>query len=347
MPSEMGRKIVLVTGATGRIGKVVVDDLLERGYSVRAVTSNPRTRAESQGSERVQWRHFDLLRDTDFDSLVAGCVGVIHLAAVLGDMAKMKAVNVDATRMLAEASERHNVSAFCYTSSVSVYGSGRRRHVDEKSPTLTVQRDDASEYLALDYVRMYGRTKLEGEMVLKDTARAVRYVIVRPTVVVSVDDLISIRAWPLSKRLFGAHRHAHHLYVKDLSDALVWFLERGLSGKLKQGLVDTFNIAEDDYARPRHIDFMRRAYAASHDQRFRSIALPGVFDWARDIMRLRRLSLRNPLWRMRFSTAKLAATGYRFRFGMAYAEQQAIDRLSVESRASNTPSASLENPTTA
>uniref|UniRef100_UPI0031016ABE NAD-dependent epimerase/dehydratase family protein n=1 Tax=Neorhizobium sp. EC2-8 TaxID=3129230 RepID=UPI0031016ABE len=41
MPDLLEAKPVLVTGATGRIGKVVVADLISRGYAVRATTSKP------------------------------------------------------------------------------------------------------------------------------------------------------------------------------------------------------------------------------------------------------------------------------------------------------------------
>ncbi len=152
---------VLVTGATGRIGRIVAADLLERGYRVRATTSRPQASAKGEG---VDWRKVDFLGNPDYDDLVAGCDAIIHLAAELGKKDRMKQVNVEATRALAAAAERANVPVFCYASSVSVYGSGRSVSVDEESEVLTPDRDVRSEYWALDYVREYGRTKLAGEL---------------------------------------------------------------------------------------------------------------------------------------------------------------------------------------
>ncbi|CDM62483.1 MULTISPECIES: NAD-dependent epimerase/dehydratase family protein [Rhizobium] len=323
----MPANTVLVTGATGRIGRIVAADLLERGYRVRATTSRPRAIDEGKG---VDWRKVDFLGNPNYDDLVAGCDAIIHLAAELGKKDRMKQVNVQATRALAAAAERANVAVFCYASSVSVYGSGRSVNVDEESEVLTPDRDVRSEYWALDYVREYGRTKLAGELALRDVAKKVRYVILRPAVVVDISQMISVRDWNPVKRMLAAHRHAHHIYVGDVSDALIWFVCRGIAGQSQPGSVSVYNLAEDDYPAPRHVDFMRKAFAVTGDQRFRTVAFPWIADWLHDFLRFRTLPLRSPLWRMRFSNERLKAAGYRFRFGMAKAEELALGQLRLE-----------------
>ncbi|SEI00585.1 Nucleoside-diphosphate-sugar epimerase [Rhizobium tibeticum] len=318
---------VLVTGATGRIGRIVAADLLERGYRVRATTSRPQAIGAGEG---VDWRKVDFLGNPDYDDLVAGCDAIIHLAAELGKKDRMKQVNVEATRALAAAAERANVPVFCYASSVSVYGSGRSINVDEESEVLTPDRDVRSEYWALDYVREYGRTKLAGELALRDVAKKVRYVILRPAVVVDISQMVSVRDWNPVKRMLAAHRHAHHIYVGDVSDAFIWFMRRGIAGQSRPGSVSVYNLAEDDYPTPRHVDFMRKAFAVTGDHRFRTLAFPWIADWMHDFLRFRTLPLRSPLWRMRFSNERLKAEGYRFRYGMAKAEELALGRLRLE-----------------
>jgi nucleoside-diphosphate-sugar epimerase len=319
---------VLVTGATGRIGRVVVADLLDRGYRVRATTSKTPP-DDGTTSDVLEWRRFDFCdtAEPDYDDLVEGCDAVLHLAAEIGQMDRMPRVNTDATRWLAEAAERAGVGAFCYTSTVSVYGSGRRRRADEDSPVLTVHRDLRGEYWALDYVRAYGRTKLAGERALADVAKVVRYGVFRPTVVVDVADIVGIRDWSAVKRVLAAHRHAHHVYVWDVSAALIWFVERALAGGSEPGSIETYNLAEDEYPEPTHAQFLRKAYAASGDRRFRVPRIPGVVDWLHDVLRFRVLPLRNPLWRMRFPNDRLRAAGYHPRFGMGYAYESALNEL--------------------
>ena len=321
---------VLLTGATGRIGTVVLDELLARGYHVRATTS----RDVPQPRAGVEWRRFDLLRATapEFDALVSGCAAVLHLAAEIGRMDVMPQVNAVATGVLAEAAERAGVAAFCYTSTVSVYGSGRRRTMHEDAPVLTVDHDKRTEYWALDYVRTYGRTKLAGELEIKRVAQSTRYVILRPAVVVDVSQIVGIREWNPIKRVLAAHRHAHHVYVRDVADVVVWGMERSLSGVVEAGSVETFNVAEDEFAEPTHAQFLRRAYAASGDSRFRVPRVPGVVDWAHDFIRFHSLPLRNPLWRMRFPSDRLHGAGHRRRYGMAHATGLALREISTSAR---------------
>lgn len=320
---------VLVTGATGRIGRVLVDDLLARGYRVRATTSKD---PQPAANGALDWRRFDFLQEDDFDSLVAGCDAVLHLAAELGQADRMQRINAEATDKLSAAVERAGPRAFCYVSTISVYGSGRQRVMSEEAPVLTVDRDVPSEYWALDYVRAYGRTKLAGENAVRRNAARVPCTILRPAVVVDVAGLIGIRDWDRTKRLLAAHRHAHHIFVHDVSDAIIWSMERMLSGAVAPGQVETFNLAEDEFAEPTHADFMRKAYAVSGDPRYRVVPMPWIGDWLHDFLRFRTLPLRNPLWRMRFPNDRLRAAGYRPRLGMGAAQAQALEALRDEYR---------------
>jgi nucleoside-diphosphate-sugar epimerase len=208
-----------------------------------------------------------------------------------------------------------------------VYGSGRQRTMTEDAPVLTVDRDVPSEYWALDYVRAYGRTKLAGERALSTAAKSVRYIVFRPTVVVDVPDLVRIREWSRAKRILAAHRHAHHVYVRDVSDALIWSMERALAGVGAPGSVETYNLSEDSFPEPTHADFLRKAFAVSADPRYRVPKVPGIVDWTHDLLRFRTFPLRNPLWRMRFPSDRLRAAGYRPRYGMAHAHALALGEL--------------------
>ncbi|MBX4994526.1 nucleoside-diphosphate-sugar epimerase [Rhizobium binae] len=326
MPDET----ILVTGATGRIGRVVVADLLDRGYRVRATTSQ--TQPPSDSTQRLEWRQVDLSGNADLNSVVGGCSAVLHLAAEIGKKHRMRAVNETATERLARAAEDAGVRAFCYTSSVAVYGSGRSVSISESSPVLSLERDVASEYWALDYVREYGRTKLAGERAITRVADQMRCIALRPTVVVDIEQIIGVRDWNIIKRMLASHRHAHHIYVGDVSDALIWCMERGLAGVGEPGRVEIYNLAEDDRITPKHIDFMRKAFAASGDRRYRVVSVPWVVDWLHDFVRFHSLPIRNPLWRMRFSGERLKAAGYKFKYGMEKAEQLALARLEKEAQ---------------
>ena len=322
---------ILLTGATGRIGRVVLEDLLSRGYSVRAVTSKTPPQTGTAGNN-IEWRQFDLLTDDAYDELVSGCAAVVHLAAELGNIENMQRANADATRLLAKAAEQAGVKAFCYTSSIAVYGSSLRTHMSEDAPVLTFDRDVRAEYWAPDTMRAYGRTKLAGEFALRQVAHATRYVVLRPTVVVDVSDLIGIRDWSMPRRMLAAHRHAHHVYVRDVSDAIIWSMDRALAGTGMLGSIEVFNLSEDDYPEPTYGSFMRKAYTETRDPRFNVVTAPTLADWSQHVLKFRMLPVRNPLWGMRFPNDRLRNAGYRFRFGLSHLEKLALERLSSEAK---------------
>ncbi|MEI5102865.1 bifunctional SDR family oxidoreductase/aminotransferase class I/II-fold pyridoxal phosphate-dependent enzyme [Streptomyces sp. PmtG] len=150
---------VLVTGAGGYLGAVLVPLLLESGYQVTAVDTyyfGTEVLKPVIDHPALDVVHADV-RDLDH-SLVDGADAVIALAALSNDPAGdldpdwTEAVNRDAVIELAEAAKERGVGRFLFASSCSVYGpSGdERRTEDDAVSPLTV----------------YARTKLETEKAL-------------------------------------------------------------------------------------------------------------------------------------------------------------------------------------
>lgn len=308
---------VLVTGATGKIGHHVVDELLSRGYQVRALTS--KQIAKAPASDRLEWCQLNFQESLDFDPLVRDCAAVIHLGAEIFVMERMQRSNVDATRALAEASERAGVKFFCYTSSAAVYGSSRRRRVLEDSPVLTTDRDVRSEYWAPEGLRCYGRTKLQGELAIAAVAHNVEYVILRPTTVVDVQDLVNLGCRSKVSKSVNSSRHAHHIYVRDVVDAILWFMERGLTRSQPSPGVSKYNLSEDDFLINTCGQISKTAYHITGDRRWRvALTVPRSFQWLLVVIRYRMLLLRYPYGLMLFSGDKLRTAGYTIRFGMSH-----------------------------
>lgn len=126
-----GDRTVLVTGASGFVGRATVKRLRSDGWRVRAV-ARQLPLADQRGAD-VDWRQVgDIDGDTDWSGHVAGCDAVVHLAArvhVLRDstdapLAAYRRTNVDATRGLAEAAARAGVRRMLFLSSLKVNGEG-------------------------------------------------------------------------------------------------------------------------------------------------------------------------------------------------------------------------------
>lgn len=114
---EKAKERVLVTGASGMIGQVVVRHLLARGHPVRALVSRAMHHALPEGAVVVAGDMRDresLLRATaDIDV-------VIHLAARKSDEEGSEAVNVDGARNLADACRERGVPLLLNISTQSV-----------------------------------------------------------------------------------------------------------------------------------------------------------------------------------------------------------------------------------
>jgi nucleoside-diphosphate-sugar epimerase len=121
---------VLVTGAFGNLGQMVLAELRRRGLRVLAQDlDNPRNRKLARKLrplyDELVWGD---LRSTDFKPLLLGCKAVIHLAAVLPPVTESAPelaydINVKATlRLIADIEQRINKPLFIYPSSVTVFG---------------------------------------------------------------------------------------------------------------------------------------------------------------------------------------------------------------------------------
>jgi choline dehydrogenase-like flavoprotein/nucleoside-diphosphate-sugar epimerase len=314
---------VLVTGGTGKIGSVLVTDLVRRGYQVRVVTSQQQLVLPDVEVRAMNW-----LETLDFGPVVEGCDAVLHLGAELHDAARMQRVNVEATAALAAAAEAQGVRFFGYTSTVSVYGSPTSRVVTERSPVVD---EPGVKYLTAPYLQAYAATKLAGERRIREGARSVSYAIYRPTVVVDVDMLESMRNWGRADRVRYGARLTNHVYLGDVVQAMIWLMERGLSGAgAGQGKVDVFNLSDECSGLLTHNDLYREAYRLTGDARFRSsIALPRSYDMAREALRHRDLSIppRLPLGSLRFPPQKLLGAGFRHPYGLREFYQRAVAHL--------------------
>ena len=163
----------LVTGGAGYFGGVLARHLADRGGRVVSLDRLD----DPQPDPRVTYARADLRepaavrrvfsRHGPFDH-------VFHCAALMGherpDPRELHASNVEGTRHLAEAAIDAGVRKVVYTSSICVFGRQYDHPVTEDEPTCPIEE--------------YGRTKLEGEKVLRSLAPRLEADLIRcPTIV--------------------------------------------------------------------------------------------------------------------------------------------------------------------
>jgi uncharacterized protein len=133
---------LLITGATGLIGRAVCGALLRRGDRITALTRNPQT-ARSALPDEVQLVRWQGVEADDLRPCIDGIDGVIHLAATSVGAQRwtpafkqqIRDSRVGSTRALAEAiaaSER-KPRVFLSMSGIGYYGDRGEDIVDERS----------------------------------------------------------------------------------------------------------------------------------------------------------------------------------------------------------------------
>jgi nucleoside-diphosphate-sugar epimerase len=123
---------LLLTGATGRVGRRLLPRLAAQGHDVRAVVRSEvaAERVKAAGAEPVL---ADLLDPDGYRVALGGRDAVVHLAAVLRstDDDEIRQANLEATRRLAGAALDAGVARFVFTSTNLVYPGGLGRPASE------------------------------------------------------------------------------------------------------------------------------------------------------------------------------------------------------------------------
>jgi nucleoside-diphosphate-sugar epimerase len=167
---------VLVTGATGFVGRHLVPALCRRGARVRALTRRTSDLGRL-GELGVEVASGDLEDPASLERAASGQRLVFHTAARVSDWApreELLRVNVDGTRNLVAACQAAGVERLVHVSSLTVLGLPRDGAlVDEQTPCATPPLDP------------YSESKLAGELLVREAngRRGLATTVVRPGVV--------------------------------------------------------------------------------------------------------------------------------------------------------------------
>jgi dihydroflavonol-4-reductase len=218
-----------VTGATGFLGRHLVERLVARGEHVRALVRQG-TDSRELREAGVEIAHGDVF---DVDALRAGangCERVFHLAGIVShrrrDHERMRRVNVEGTRrVLAAAEPGARVVHVSSTAAVGPVASPAER------------ADERHAFPPEAATLPYAATKHAAEeLALAAAASGADVVIANPGFLLGPGDVHRVSTWPVSAYIAGRLRFTtagglSFVDARDVADGLLEVADRGRSGE--------------------------------------------------------------------------------------------------------------------
>jgi dihydroflavonol-4-reductase len=223
--------MILVTGATGHIGNVLVRKLLAQGEKVRALVWRDEDTTPIRGLD-IDKVEGDVLDPVSLEPALRGVDTVYHLAGIISIMPGRNPlvwqVNVEGTRNVLEASRRAHVRRLIYTSSI---------HAIARAPN-GVEMDESLGFDVHNPYGEYDRSKAMASIeVQKAAAEGLDAVIVCPTGVIGPYDF---RGSEMGEVIRGA-AEAHPMFyvegaydfvdVRDVADGMIAAEKHGRKGE--------------------------------------------------------------------------------------------------------------------
>jgi nucleoside-diphosphate-sugar epimerase len=228
-------KRVLVTGASGFIGRHLIPALTGKGIEVVAVSRDK----AGEPNRRIEYRSADVIDGSSIRGVMDGCDTVVHLAGLAHRVGEsltdddFDRINVDGTRNVLAEGGRSGVQRFLFMSSALVGGSSSVHPLTEEQDA---QPTDP-----------YARSKARAEQLVAAVASGgcLWTGILRPPMVYGPGNRGNLpRLASLIKRRvplpFGAVPNARSVvFVSNLVHAIILLLER------QPGLGDIYYVADD------------------------------------------------------------------------------------------------------
>jgi nucleoside-diphosphate-sugar epimerase len=294
-PSPTSR--ILVTGATGPFGQLLVDRLLQAGERVRVLVRRDPPQAWWD-DDRVEVIFGDLGDPAAVDRAVAGTATVFHLgAATQGTAAEFDRGTIDGTRHVVQSVLDHRVARLVHVSSLAVLHLAAcqgSQTIDEQWPLEPAAGSRGD----------YTRTKLAAERIVSEAvnSRGLRAIILRPGTIVGIrgPGVTAATAQRLGRTLIvigNGELRVPIIAADDLVDAVTRAAEKGPFDGTVLHLIDPEVVTQNT---------LLRHYIDRTAGRWRVLHLPGAAVTAAvSVLELvsNALGIRSPLTRYRIASA--------------------------------------------
>lgn len=223
--------MILVTGAAGHIGNVLVRQLIEGGSRVRALVL-PGEDTQALEGLAIELISGDVLDISSLMKAMQGVNYVFHLAGIISIMPGrddlVRKVNIQGTKNILKAAEKCGVKRVLYTSSIHALSRNCDGVIDERVPFDPNNPEGE-----------YDRSKAEASLAVQEAVRKGQdAVIVCPTGVIGPFDF---RGSEMGELLRGFMQKKLHVLVegaydfvdvRDVARGMILAVEKGRSGEV-------------------------------------------------------------------------------------------------------------------
>jgi len=213
-----GNKKILVTGASGFIGSVLVSNLAGEGCMVNALVRNPDKARLLLPDKNVTIYQGDITQPVSLEKAAEGCEEIFHLGSFVDlwskDRSKIYEINVTGTRNVIEAGINEGSQRMLFVSTAGVWGPSLQRMTTEESKQVSSPFTD------------YERSKKQAEDEIRNMPLdRMKIVIVNPTRVFGPGPLIKSNVSTYFKQYLNGRLRflpgngdqiANYVYIGDL-----------------------------------------------------------------------------------------------------------------------------------
>ena len=228
LPFNQNKNIrTLVTGAAGLVGNELVKQLLDKGFSVKAIYNSTPLSLSHPDLEIVQCDILDVVR---LEEVMQDITQVYHCAAIVSfdpkDKYRLLKINVEGTTNVVNACINAGVKKLEYVSSVSALGRIRNGQTVTEEMNWTPETSNS----------IYGKSKYLAELeVWRGHAEGLQTVIVNPSIILGADNW-ETGSTAIFKTVYNEFKWytdgvSGFVDVRDVAEAMILLMNSDISGQ--------------------------------------------------------------------------------------------------------------------
>jgi len=149
---------VLITGATGFVGRAVCEAVVREGHSVRRMARGSRSQSLEAQNDGIDWVRGSVLCPNDLRHGMQGCDAVIHLVGIIGEIGDQtfERVHLEGTRRVLEAALTSGVRRIVHMSALGTRPEAASRYHQTKWAAEEAVRSSGLDWTVFRPSLIYG-----------------------------------------------------------------------------------------------------------------------------------------------------------------------------------------------